>query len=129
MALPTSLPAVNMVTPWPIDLDLFWKEIREIGKEVQMVMSEVLEKFFPLRKHYNFLGDLLVGFKRFKNVVRWIKFFFNQEIQQKEKEENKWKRKWFSIRCTIDTGRKGFLDISQNKLKSNDFQTSADRIK
>ena len=89
MALPTSLPTANMVTPRPSVPDIFLKEVREIGEEVQMVTSEISEKFVPVPKRDNSLGDLLVGLKRFRNVVRWKEFFLNQQIQQKEKEENK----------------------------------------
>ena len=85
MALPTSLPTANMVTPRPSVPDIFLKEVREIGEEVQMVTSEISEKFVPLPKRDNSLGDLLVGLKRFRNVVRWKEFFLNQQKENEEK--------------------------------------------
>ena len=119
-----------MVTTQPIDPEVFLKEIREIGKEVQMVTSEILEKCVPLPKHNNSLGDLLVGLIFFRNVVRWKEFFLSQRIQQKENEEKQVKAKMIHyIRCMIKRGRKGVFKISQEKLKTNNSQRSTNRIK
>ena len=54
-----------------------------------METSEVSEKFVPLPKRDNLLGDLLVGLKRFRNVAMRKELFLNQGSQQKEKEEKR----------------------------------------
>ena len=113
----------------PIDPDVFWKEIRKIGREAQMVTCEVSEKFVSLPKRKNLLGDLLDGFKRFRNFVRWKKFFLSQGNQKKENEEKMSERKNDSLLdARLKEEEKDFWDLSEN-FETNDFQTSADRIK
>ena len=58
-----------------------------MSKEIQSSTSGISEKIVLLTNPDSLLINLLIGLKRFRNVVRWKEFFLNN-LEEKENNED-----------------------------------------
>ena len=77
-----------MVKPLTINLDWIKREVKDMDATVQMVTSGISENFVPMSNQDNLLGNLLVGLKRFRSVVRWKELFLLKLKENDDKDKN-----------------------------------------
>ena len=53
-----------------------------IKEEVQHITRETSEKYIAQPSRRQVLADLLIGLKRFRNVVRWKEFFLLEKVKK-----------------------------------------------
>ena len=64
------------------------EEINHLRREVLHVTSETLDKYVLAPNRNQILSDLLIGLKRFRNVVRWKYFFAEKRRIDKELKDS-----------------------------------------
>ena len=109
-----------------MNLDWIEKEVKDMDKTVQMVTSGISEKFVPMPNRKNLLGNLLVGLKRFRNVVRWKEFILLKLKENDNKDKNSTitnsEMNDLETNCISNQERKEFPNSLRTNLKpSNTF--------
>ena len=64
------------------------EEINHLRREVLHVTSETSDKYVLAPNRNQILSDLLIGLKRFRNVVRWKYFFAEKKRIEKELKDS-----------------------------------------
>ena len=85
-----------------------------LRKEVLHVTSETSDKYVQAPDRSQILSDLLIGLKRFRNVVRWKWFFAEKKRIEKEAKESPLSQTTFSQKFNFDDE-----DNEKTKIKAN----------
>ena len=64
------------------------EEINNLQREVLHVTNETSDKYVLAPNKNQILSDLLIGLKRFRNVVRWKFFFAEKKRTEKELKDS-----------------------------------------
>ena len=110
-ARPLWLLAASMVTPQPFSIDVLEKELINVSKEVQSTTRGISEKNIPLPNRDSLLSDLLIGLKRFRNVVRWKEFFLKNLAEKENNKHSKQEELECIANCKGDDGFPNSLGI------------------
>ena len=89
-------------------------ETNNLRKEVLHVTSETSDKYVQAPDRNQILSDLLIGLKRFRNVVRWKWYFAEKKRIEKEAKERLTSQNTFSSKPNIDEE-----DNEKTKIKAN----------
>ena len=74
-----------------------------LQKSVLRVTNETSDKFVPAPSRNQILSDLLIGLKRFRNVVRWKHFFAEKKRKEEELKNSPLSQPAFNNKFSCET--------------------------
>ena len=74
-----------------------------LQKSVLRVTNETSDKFVPAPSRNQILSDLLIGLKRFRNVVRWKHFFAEKKRKEEELKNSPLSQPAFNNKFSFET--------------------------
>ena len=84
-----------------------------LQKSVLRVTNETSDKFVPAPSRNQILSDLLIGLKRFRNVVRWKHFFAEKKRKEEELKNSPLSQPAFNNKFSFET------EENENARKAN----------